>query len=196
MPSNTNILLIRHAEKPAEGTGLAPAGKARAQAYVAYFQDYAIGQAPIELHYIFAAADSHESHRPRHTVEPLAKALGLEIDDKYADKDYAALAHHLLTHEKYDGRNLLVCWHHGEILQLAAALMQGGVAGPDAPASGGALPLSARWPSHWPGDVFGWVLQLSWGAGGSLDPAQTFCQSERLMYDDCGQEPPGAPPAA
>lgn len=182
MPTNANILLIRHAEKPATGTDLAPAGQARAQAYVAYFQNYAIGGNLVKPQYIFAAADSDESHRPRLTVEPLAQALGLSIDDKHKDKDYAKVAEDLLTHPKYDGSNVLVCWHHGEILDLAAALG----------ASASTLPASANWPAKWPGDVFGWVLQLCYDAGGKLIPAQTLCLSEQLMYDDCGQQPPGS----
>lgn len=183
MPSNANVLLIRHAEKPDQGTGLAPAGQARAQAYVAYFQNYAIGGNAIQPQYIFAAADSDESHRPRLTVTPLAQALGLAIDDKHKDKDYQKVADDLLAHAKYDGGNTLVCWHHGEILDLAAALG----------ASAQTLPASSNWPTKWPGDVFGWVLQLVYGADGKLVPAQTVCLSEQLMYDDCGQQPPGPP---
>jgi hypothetical protein len=185
MPKNANILLVRHGEKPQSGTGLAPAGQARAQAYVAYFQNYAIGGTPIKLQYIFATADSDASHRPRLTVEPLAKALGLDINDKHADKDYATVADHLLSHGKYDGSDVLVCWHHGEILDLAAALG----------ASAGTLPPASNWPAKWPGDVFGWLLQLRYDAGGTLIPAQTLCLSQQLMYDDCGQQPPGDPSA-
>lgn len=186
MPASANILLVRHAEKPDSGTGLSPAGQARAQAYVAYFQNYAIGGDVLELRYVFAAADSDKSHRPRLTVEPLAQALGLKIDDRHADQDYAKVADDLLTHDKYDGSNVLVCWHHGEILDLASALG----------ASAGTLPPSSNWPAKWPGDVFGWVLQLCYGADGSLIPAQTLCLSQQLMYDDCGQQPPGPSPTA
>lgn len=180
MPTSANVLLVRHAEKPESGTGLAPAGQARAQAYVAYFQSYAIGTDTLKLDYLFATADSHDSHRPRLTITPLAQALGLTIDDKHADKDYGKVADDLLTHGKYDGSNVLVCWHHGEILELAAALG----------ASASTLPPSSSWPTKWPDEVFGWVLQLCYDADGRLIPAQTLCLSQRLMYDDCGQQPP------
>lgn len=186
MPRNASILLVRHAEKPDSGTGLAPMGQARAQAYVAYFQNYAIDGAAFRPRYIFATADSDDSHRPRLTMEPLAQALGISIDDKHADKDYAKVADDLLNHPKYDGSDVLVCWHHGKILDLAAALG----------ASAGTLPPSSSWPAKWPGDVFGWVLQLRYDAGGALVPAQTVCVSEQLMYDDCGQQPPGSPSAS
>jgi hypothetical protein len=36
---NSVIVIIRHAEKPADGDGLAPAGEARANAYVDLFQE-------------------------------------------------------------------------------------------------------------------------------------------------------------
>jgi len=39
MPANATIYLIRHAEKPPSGKGLSPAGQARANAYVQYFQN-------------------------------------------------------------------------------------------------------------------------------------------------------------
>ncbi|HEU0301176.1 MAG TPA: histidine phosphatase family protein [Longimicrobium sp.] len=173
MPTNANILLIRHGEKPETGTGLAPAGQARAQAYVAYFQNYPIGGDTLKLQYIFATKDSKDSHRPRLTVTPLADALGLKIDDKHADEDYAKVADDLLAHGKYDGSNVLVCWHHGHLLELAARL--GATSG-------------TSWPAEWPGDVYGWVLQLCYGADGTL--ATPVCLSQQLMYDDCGQQPP------
>jgi hypothetical protein len=120
-------------------------------------------------------------------VTPLAQALGLSINDKHADKDYATVADDLLTHPKYDGSDVLVCWHHGKILDLAAALLG---------SSAGKLPASANWPATWPGHVFGWVLQLCYGADGALDLGQTVCLNQQLMYDDYGQQPPDGSSAA
>jgi hypothetical protein len=51
MTKNTNILLIRHAEKPDSGIGLAVAGQERAQAYVVYFQNYLINSNLVTLNY-------------------------------------------------------------------------------------------------------------------------------------------------
>ena len=39
---NSVIVIIRHAEKPADGDGLAPAGEARANAYVDYFKHFTV----------------------------------------------------------------------------------------------------------------------------------------------------------
>lgn len=180
MPDNAKILIIRHAEKPYNGaTGLAIPGQARAQAYVIYFQNYIVDSQPIKLHYLFAAADSGKSYRPRLTLEPLSKALGLEIDATYKDKDFQGLANNIL-HPKYNDANILISWRHETILDLANAL------GVDSTR----LPSQSNWPkSTWPDKVFGWVLQLSYDSSGSLIPEQTLCINQRLMYNDCGQDP-------
>jgi hypothetical protein len=181
MPKNTNILMIRHAEKPHSGTGLTVAGQERAQAYVIYFQNYLLNSNLVKFDYLFAAADSSESQRPRLTIEPLATAIGLNINDKHKDKDYQKVADDILQNSKYDQANILICWHHGEILDLAAAL--------GAPGS----PASSSWPTPpWPKDVYGWVLQLCYDDDGSIIPSQTVCINQQLMYDDYGNNPPAA----
>ena len=44
-------------------------------------------------------------------------------------------------------KNIVICWHHGEILELANLLLKGN------PPPG--------WPTEpWPPDVFGWLLWL------------------------------------
>jgi hypothetical protein len=171
MPTNTNVLLIRHAEKPDDGdTGLAVAGQERAQAYVVFFQNYAIGSHPVKLGAIFASSDSKKSHRPRLTVTPLAEALGLAIDLKYADDDVKAAAAAIL---ELDGIDVLVCWHHGKILELAHKL--------GAP--------KHTLPPKWPGHVFGWLLELRFDGHGKL---AVEVVDQKLMYDDHGQPPPAA----
>ena len=183
MPTNTNILLIRHAEKPANGSLLAVPGQERAAAYTIYFQNFATnGGRPLKLNYLFATADSNASQRPRLTLEPLAQALDLKLNSKHSNSDYLKVADVILQKPKYDNSDILICWHHGKILKLAEAL------GVDP----GKLPPSANWPSpEWPDDVFGWVLQICYGADGKIDTAQTLCLNQRLMYDDYGNEPPG-----
>ena len=184
MPDNTNILMIRHAEKPDSGTGLAIAGQERAQAYVVYFQNYGLNSNSIKFDYLFAAANSPESHRPRLTIEPLSKAIGLDINDNYKDKDYQKLATDILQKSKYDNSNILICWHHGEILDLAGAL------GVDA----SKLPPESNWPAPpWPGEVFGWLLQLCYDVNGRIIVSQTICNNEQLMYNDYGNNPPAVP---
>ena len=170
MPKSTNVLLIRHAEKPDDDADrtLAVPGQERAQAYVVYFQNYPSPSQPLRLDYVFAAQDSPASQRPRLTVTPLAQALYLAINLEYAQTAVQDAAEAILALE---GANVLVCWHHGEILQLAQAL--------GAP--------SSTLPSKWPGHVFGWLLELSFDANGKLSVSVA---NQKLMYDDHGNDPP------
>jgi len=189
MPKTTNILMIRQGEKPDSGKGLTVSGQERAQAYVIYFQNHTVQSSqnaspssPIKLNYLFAAEDSSSSDRPELTIVPLSTAIGLSIDAKHKDKDYQKLADDILLNSKYDNSNILICWHHGEILDLAAAL--GVVANK--------LPSGANWPTHWPGGEYGWLLQLCYDGNGSIIDLQTICINEKLMYD-AQNDPPGAP---
>jgi hypothetical protein len=189
MPKNTLVLLIRHGEKPASGIDLAVAGQERAQAYILYFQNYLLqstsgasdNSTPIKLNYLFATADSGNSDRPDLTITPLSQAIGVAINDKHKNADYQKVADDILQNSKYDNSNILICWHHGEILALAAAL------GVDA----SKLPAASNWPTKWPGSEYGWLLQISYDGNGDLVVAETLCINEKLMYDD-QNDPPGA----
>ena len=182
--ANSNILLIRHAERPDSGPGISPAGRARANAYVNYFKNYTLGGTspgvPVEIGHLFAAADSSESERPSLTITPLALALGLAVDTRFKDKDYKARAGHLFGHVHFANSGILICWHHEHLIRLAAAL------GVDADT----LPAASAWPDNWPDDVFGWLLQISYDADGKVIPGQTLCLNEHLTDDD-RRDPPG-----
>jgi hypothetical protein len=189
MPTNSTILIIRHAEKPNTGATVSTAGYERAWAYTIYFQNFnTIGGEPLAINRIFAAKNSRDSERPVQTVTPLAKALGLRVNDEYADKQYDELAKHILASGTYDGSALLVCWHHEEAVSLAEAL---GV--PER------LPPTVPWPplpepnqrTRWPEDVFGWVLAITFDAEGKLNLGRTMAMNAQLMYNDCGKDPPG-----
>ena len=161
---NAVILLIRHAEKPASGKGLSSEGEEHAQTYVPLFSDYQIGARHLKVEALFAAADSPESARPRLTLTPLSQSLKLPINTSFLAKNYDGLAHHLLTSE-FSGKTVVVCWKHGEMMHLAAAL---GV-------EAAALPSAAHWPSSWPDNQFGWVLQISYDDSGKIDVTNTCC---------------------
>lgn len=120
MLKNSNILMIRHAEKLDDSSDLTLSlvGKERAQGYIVYFQNFTVDSEALELDYLSAAKDSSGSNRPYLTLKHLA-TLGLSIDDKYKDKNYCELAKHILEHGKYDDSNIPICWHHGHILQFA-----------------------------------------------------------------------------
>ena len=170
MPALTNILLIRHAEKPADVQDhtLSVAGQERAHAYVAYFQRYAIGNVVIQIDHLFAAANSPGSDRSTLTLAPLSLALGLSVDTRFDDRGYQLLADEIRNNRKYDNSNILICWHHGQLLNLAVAL--------------GAPRQSL--PAIWPDDVFGWLVQLSFDASG-VCVARAL--NQELMVGDSGR---------
>lgn len=162
---NAVILVIRHAEKPASGTSLSPEGEARAAAYVHYFTHYTIDGQPLKLEAIFATADSKGSQRPRLTVEPTAKALGLTVDHQFADKAPQALADEIRS--RPHGKAILIAWHHGQIPELLTDLGD---------------PTQVIPGAKWPEDVFCWVIQLRYDADGHLMEAKRI--NEDLMPDD------------
>ena len=166
--ANDVILIVRHAEKPDSGSGLAPEGRERAIAYVRYFQDYRIGSNLVHVNRLEAAADSKGSQRPRLTLEPLSQALKLSIDTRFRDKDPASLAQALET--RSGGKIILICWHHKEIPALLQAL--------------GADPETLLPHGKWPDSVYDWVIQLRYDALGHLLPGQARRVSEHLRPGD------------
>jgi hypothetical protein len=164
--ADTTVMIVRHAEKPESGPGLTPAGEARAQAYVGYFEHFTVNGQPMTPNTLYAAADSKSSMRPRLTIEPLSHALGLPIDSEFADKQTKEIADALRT--TAHGNRILIAWHHGEIPRLIHDL--------------GADSASLIPGDKWPSDVFGWVVVLQYDHQGRLANAQVI--HEHLMPDD------------
>jgi len=167
-PKNAVLLIIRHAENPANGHGLSPRGEERAEAYKNYFLNFTVNSKRLEPEAVIVAADSKESHRPRLTVEPFAKAAKLPIDNRFANKQPADLAAELRAN--YQGKVILVCWHHGQIPALLRAL--------------GAAPESLLPNGKWPRDVYDWVITASFDENGHLIPESTKRISEHLLPGD------------
>ena len=166
--ANAVVLIIRHGEKPAVGTGLAPAGEQRANAYVHYFETYKIDGKPLHLDHLIATKDTKKSFRERLTIEPLAKALGLPIDNQFKEKDVESVADEITTQP--GGKRILICWHHGEISRLLQVL--------------GANPEALLPNGRWPDSVFNWVIELRYDANGHLIPGSARRINEHLMTGD------------
>jgi hypothetical protein len=154
---NATVLIIRHAEKPEIGAGLAPAGEQRAQAYVNYFQHFQAGGQPVPLDTLISTADSEGSMRPRLTLEPLAKALGLPLDTRFKDKQVTDVVADLQSRHPHV-KGALICWHHGQIPELLQAF--------------GADALHILPKGQWPADVFDWVVVLKFDHNGQLESAK------------------------
>ncbi len=150
--ANRWVLVIRHGEKPESGTGLTPAGEARAKAYVNYFTHYSANGHLVKIGRLIATKDTAKSWRERLTLAPLGEAtkIPLEMDFKNAEVDELVKS---LNQTPGKG-NILICWHHGQIPALLTDL------GADATKVLGA--------AKWPGDHFDWVIQLHYDASGHL----------------------------
>ncbi|HEY3864290.1 MAG TPA: flagellar basal body-associated protein FliL [Verrucomicrobiae bacterium] len=161
---DTVILIIRHAEKSETGLELTNAGQERAQAYVKYFSEFQVDGQALKPDALFATADSKNSHRPRLTLEPLAKALNLPLSTTFKDKEPEALADELKS--KPHGKVILACWHHGKIPELIQAL--------------GGDPAALLPDGKWPAEVFDWVIELRYDGEGKLLAVQSKRFEEHL----------------
>jgi broad specificity phosphatase PhoE len=167
-PKNSVILIIRHAENPADGHGLSPRGEERAKAYKNYFQNFTVDSKPRKPNAVLVAADSKQSHRPRLTVEPFTKAAKLPIDGSFGNKQPADLAAELRAN--HQGKVILICWHHGQIPDLLRAL--------------GAAPETLLPNAKWPRNVYDWVIMATFDENGRLIPERTKRISEHLLQGD------------
>ena len=167
-PKNSVLLIIRHAENPADGHGLSPRGEERAKAYINYFQNLSVDSKQLEPNAVVVAADSKHSHRPRLTVQPFAKAANLPIDNRFANKQPSDVAAELRAN--YQGKIILVCWHHGQIPALLRAL--------------GAAPATLLPNGKWPRDVYDWVIMVSFDENGHVIPESTRRINEHLLQGD------------
>ena len=167
-PKDAVVLIIRHAEDGAMDRGLTPRGQDRAEAYKNYFLKFSVDSKQLEPNVIFAAKNSKQSHRPRLTVEPFAKAAKLEIDSRFGNNQSAELAADLRANQQ--GRVILICWRHPYVPDLLRAL--------------GARPEDLLPRGKWPNSVYDWVILLTYDQDGHLIPANTRRINEHLMPGD------------
>ncbi len=119
----SEIIIIRHAEKPDSGNQLSPKGFQRANALPQFFEKF---PTPVA---IFAAgvkqdnpADLDKSIRSIQTVMPLAKKLGLKIHDEFTKNKTQELVQTIMTSPQYDGGLVIICWEHKVIQTIAQEL--------------------------------------------------------------------------
>jgi len=165
-PRNAVVLIIRHAEEPDQGSGLSAIGTARADAYANYFKNFRIDGQPLKLDYLFAAGDSSNSERPRLTIEPTGRALGLTVDSRFKNGRYLDLVDEI--QRLPPGKNVLVSWHHGKIPYLLRAF--------------GADPGRLLPRGKWPDDVYNWLIELRYDENGHLLASKRI--NETLLPDD------------
>jgi hypothetical protein len=157
-PIAAKIMILRHGEKPLtdgapfgvaeDGTQGDQAGKnlllvrgwARAGALAALF---GADRGPLSEptlatpQHIFACkVEDDGSHRPHDTVVPLSRKLGLAVDDRYGQDDYAAMIADAMGRPGV----VLICWEHHRIEEITARIPRRDGQPPD------------RY--HWPGKRF------------------------------------------
>ena len=120
------IILIRHAEKPADerDVHLSEQGRDRAERLVKWLiegKELGTNGVPAAL-YAASPTARGKSVRCVETLEPTARSLGLTLRTPRLADDYARLAHELLKDESLKGKNVVVCWVHDYLPQFATAL--------------------------------------------------------------------------
>ena len=160
------VYVIRHAEKPApeeNSPDLTATGFKRAEVLPSLFVQMPGFPAPRlpRPDAVFATARSKSSNRPVETVTPLAQFLKLSLHHEFDERATGPIAAEVLG-GKYAGKVVLICWHHGQIPALAAAL---GVT--DAPAA-------------WDAQVFNQIWKITYSAG----QAKLTIISESLLPGD------------
>ena len=165
---DVTVLIIRHAEKPDQGTGLSPRGEQRAQAYASYFDPFQLDGTALVPQRLIATSDSKASMRPRLTLTPLAARLQMPIEQPWADDQVDDLAKEL--RKKNEAPVVLIAWHHGHIVKLIEAL------------GGDAKQLLGR--KTWPGDVYNWVVVLHFDDQGRLSESTSRLVQEHLLPGD------------
>jgi hypothetical protein len=134
----SRIILLRHAEKPAEpdrgvdarghpdGNELSVRGWQRAGALARLFSPGGGGLGVPDALFAERPCAAHPSRRCISTLQPLADRLGLTLDQRFQRGDETELAQAL---SGSDGL-ALVAWDHRNLARLAHALLGDTVAGP------------------------------------------------------------------
>jgi hypothetical protein len=118
----TQVIIIRHAEKPPTGDDLNAKGRMRAAALVPYFleaPEVLEFKTPVAI-YAQKSTEDHKSRRPVDTVKGLAKALKMELIE-YPRKDAMVMVKDILAKPEYEGKMVLICWSHTGIPDMAKA---------------------------------------------------------------------------
>ena len=164
MAMPAQVMIIRHAEKPPEGTQLSSKGKERAAALAAFF----IGNpgltrfgTPVAI-YAAGIKDENSSRRSIQTVTPLAAVLRLKVIDTFKHNGFRQMVEEIKANPQYDKKMVLICWEHHLIPIIAKAF---GV---------------KNAPTKWSGTVFDRLWVLNFQSDGSI----VLNCSQRLMFQD------------
>jgi len=165
---NVTVLIVRHAEKPDEGSGLSQLGEQRAQAYASYFDPLRLNGETWLPQRLIATSDSKSSERPRLTLTPLSERLQLPLEQPYADEQVDKLVKSL--RKENQAAVVLIAWHHGHIADLIDTF--------------GGDTKSLLGSKKWPGDVYNWLIVLHFDDRGQLISSASQRVQEHLLPGD------------
>lgn len=170
------VIIIRHGEKDTTNGQLLPRGQSRAGALAAYLTELdPTSTNPPLFDYgpptvLFAARPALHSDdntiRCIQTLIPTALKLKLPIHSPYGPLQETELAQHILNDPRYDGGNVLICWHHTLIATLIEAF------GYEPPA-----PIVPNYPNRF--DLV-WVMTFP----APFPPATLSPILQKLIFDD------------
>ena len=120
------IILLRHAEKPADdhNPGLSPRGLERARSLPSLLTNSPAFSSHGRPAAVFAPRSTPHGHgrRAEETITPLARELHLRVRTPFAAADHARLAKEVLSNPAFDGKTVVICWEHDDLPQLAHEL--------------------------------------------------------------------------
>ena len=117
----SQIVIIRHAEKPKVGIELSDVGRMRSAKLPNYFDSQSILSefgSPVA---IYAATPNTEgdSLRSIQTVIPLAEHFKLKINQNFTKKNIHDLVEDILNNPLYSNRTVIICWDRSGIPTIA-----------------------------------------------------------------------------
>jgi len=160
------VILLRHAEKPADSDAvhLSSRGQQRARALVSLLGRLSplTSNAPVAALYATRVTQRDHGQRTGETLEPLAKDLGLPILKPFGSDEYSRLAASVLGNPAYHGKTVIICWTHHDLAAFAGAL--------------GVLPLPPAWRDN--------TFDRLWRIIFTADPTQFIDLSQHLLPGD------------
>ncbi|MCE5316671.1 MAG: hypothetical protein LLG04_04830 [Parachlamydia sp.] len=144
------VMIIRHAEKPAVGNGLSPIGLMRAKELVSFFtkSPEVLKFGPLAAIYAARPGKEDGSVRAMQTVAPLAAAMKMQVNSAYTAGHYLQMVEEIKINPAYQGKSVLICWEHHVIPEIARAF--------------GVLDAPMKWHGH----IFDRVWLLTFEPGG------------------------------
>ncbi|MBC7395992.1 MAG: hypothetical protein H7333_00995 [Bdellovibrionales bacterium] len=141
------VVVIRHAEKPAFGNQLSRLGIQRANALPLFFENNPVitQHGKIAAIYVASPHNTQGSVRSIQTMVPTAKSLNLNLNEKYHRDDITALVNEVRSNPLYEGKTVVICWEHKMIPPMIQAFGYSGA------------------PTTWEDSVFdqAWVLEFA-----------------------------------